>query len=428
MATWKKVVIESAADTIAQDTTGNAGTATALENARTIGGVSFDGTANINLPGVNTAGDQNTSGNAATATALANARDITLSGDVSGSASFDGSANITITATVADDSHNHTIANVDGLQTALDAKQAADADLTAIAGLSSADGNFIVGSASGWVAESGATARNSLGLGSLATKSAIATGDITNGTILEADLNVTNTPTAGHILSYASSGGGFTWVANTAAANNSTITLSPGPGIGTLGAFDTNQSSPETITIGVDGVLEDLDTLGAAASDGQFIVATGAGAFAYESGDTVRTSMGLGTSDSPSFSGLTVNGNLTVTGTTTTVESTNLLVDDTFISLNDNASANADTGIVFGGADNKVFGWDHSQESGRFGVDYAGGNAATSGGGFDPDGWVSVTHTNTAAPDDATNGDTDSLRQIGNIYVNSTNQDIYIYS
>ena len=47
---------------------GNAATATALETARTIGGVSFDGTANIDLPGVNTAGNQNTSGNAATTT------------------------------------------------------------------------------------------------------------------------------------------------------------------------------------------------------------------------------------------------------------------------------------------------------------------------------------------------------------------------
>ena len=50
--------------TLNQDTTGNAGTATALETARTIGGVSFDGSANINLPGVNTTGDQDTSGNA----------------------------------------------------------------------------------------------------------------------------------------------------------------------------------------------------------------------------------------------------------------------------------------------------------------------------------------------------------------------------
>ena len=38
-------------------------------------------------------------------------------------------------------------------------------------------------------------------------------------------------------------------------------------------------------------VLDDLNTLGAASSDGEVIVATGAGAFAYESGDTLRTSI-----------------------------------------------------------------------------------------------------------------------------------------
>lgn len=51
--------------TLNQSTTGNAATATALQTARTIGGVSFNGTANINLPGVNTAGNQNTTGTAA---------------------------------------------------------------------------------------------------------------------------------------------------------------------------------------------------------------------------------------------------------------------------------------------------------------------------------------------------------------------------
>lgn len=43
--------------------------------------------------------------------------------------------------------------------------QPADADLTTIAGLSNADGNFIVGSGSAWVVESGDTARVSLGVG-----------------------------------------------------------------------------------------------------------------------------------------------------------------------------------------------------------------------------------------------------------------------
>ena len=48
--------------------TGNAGTATKLVTARTIGGVSFDGSANINLPGVNTTGSQNTTGSSASCT------------------------------------------------------------------------------------------------------------------------------------------------------------------------------------------------------------------------------------------------------------------------------------------------------------------------------------------------------------------------
>ena len=75
------------AGTITASLSGNASTATALETARNIGGVSFDGSASINLPGVNTAGNQDTSGNAGTATALETARNI-------GGVSFNGSANI----------------------------------------------------------------------------------------------------------------------------------------------------------------------------------------------------------------------------------------------------------------------------------------------------------------------------------------------
>ena len=78
-----------------QDTTGNADTATLaagatiLATARNIGGVSFNGSAAINLPGVNTSGNQNTSGVAATATLLATARTI-------GGVSFNGSTSINL--------------------------------------------------------------------------------------------------------------------------------------------------------------------------------------------------------------------------------------------------------------------------------------------------------------------------------------------
>ena len=63
-----------------------------------------------------------TSSNVATASAWENARTITLGGDTTGAVSIDGSSNVTLNVTVSDDSHNHTIANVDNLQTTLDAK------------------------------------------------------------------------------------------------------------------------------------------------------------------------------------------------------------------------------------------------------------------------------------------------------------------
>jgi hypothetical protein len=72
-------------------------------------------------------------GNASTASSaaqLTTGRTITLGGDLSGSASFNGTADITITAAVADDSHNHTIANVDGLQTALNTKYESGSNAT----------------------------------------------------------------------------------------------------------------------------------------------------------------------------------------------------------------------------------------------------------------------------------------------------------
>ena len=81
--------------TLNQNTTGSAAT---LTTARTIGGVSFNGSANINLPGVNSAGNQNTTGSAAT---LTTARAIAVDGDVTGTANFNGSAGISITTTLA---------------------------------------------------------------------------------------------------------------------------------------------------------------------------------------------------------------------------------------------------------------------------------------------------------------------------------------
>lgn len=66
-------------------------------------------------------------GNIETASRLETSRTIALSGDVTGQADFDGSANIVITATVNDDSHAHAFANLTGKPTTLAGYGIADA-------------------------------------------------------------------------------------------------------------------------------------------------------------------------------------------------------------------------------------------------------------------------------------------------------------
>jgi len=109
---WRNAYIDGTAyiDTGSIDTA-NVATLNVTGNADVDGDLTVTGNINASITGT-----------AAQADALTTARTISLAGDVAGAANFDGSANITITTVIADDSHNHTIANVDGLQAALDTK------------------------------------------------------------------------------------------------------------------------------------------------------------------------------------------------------------------------------------------------------------------------------------------------------------------
>ncbi|KKK46944.1 hypothetical protein LCGC14_3160210, partial [marine sediment metagenome] len=64
-----------------------------------------------------------------------------------------------------------------------------------------------------------------------------------------------------------------------------------------------------------------------------FIVATGAGAFQYEAATVVRTSLGLGTGDSPTFVNGTFTGGMVINRTSVTSSPYNVLVTDFHISI-----------------------------------------------------------------------------------------------
>ena len=88
--------------------------------------------------------------------------------------------------------------------------QAYDVGLADIAGLAVTDGNFIVGDGANWVAESGATARTSLGLGTLATLNEVDASTIQDNSVGAAELNVPGNGTAGQYLQ-SDGDGTMTW-------------------------------------------------------------------------------------------------------------------------------------------------------------------------------------------------------------------------
>lgn len=100
-------------------------------------------------------------------------------------------------------------------------------------------------------------------------------------------------------------------------------------------------------------------------------------------GDTLSGVVsGLGTSDNVQFNNLTVAGNLTVSGTTTSINSTNLDVTDKLISINRGGStaASADGGGLFISGANESMTWDNGNSRFNFSDDLnVAGNITVTG-------------------------------------------------
>lgn len=94
----------------------------------------------------------------------------------------------------------------------------------------------------------------------------------------------------------------------------------------------------------------------------------------------------LGTDDSPTFTNLTLSGDLTVNGATTTIDTTNLTVADKFILLNSgSATATDESGIIFGGSNGTrgngaalIWNGDYNSNDGRLAIANSVNSDATS--------------------------------------------------
>ncbi len=124
------------------------------------------------------------------------------------------------------------------------------------------------------------------------------------------------------------------------AANDATITISAGDGLQTGGNFTTDQSTNETITIDVDGTV-------------------------------VRTSGAQSIAGNKTFSNdIVITGNLTVNGTTTTINTATLNVSDNIIVLNNDEtgtpSQNAGIEVERGTSTNVLFRFNEANDRWEF--------------------------------------------------------------
>lgn len=299
-------------------------------------------------------------GNANTATALQNARTIELSGDVSGSASFDGSSNVTITASVQPNS------------------VALGTDTT---------GNYMSDLTQG----TGVTITHTPGEGSNAT---IAIGQA---------VGTSSSVTFAHVSSDVT--GDLTGNADTATTLQTARAISLAGDLSGSVSFDGSQNVTITAQVEPNSVALGADTTGNFMSD---VVAGTGVSITHTPGESSSASIAIGqavgTTDNPSFAGLTadgvqigisntteidtvsgnltidsaggtttldddvvITGTLTVSGSATYVNTEILTVDDNIIVLNNNQtgspSQNAGIEVERGSSDNVSIRWNETNDS-----------------------------------------------------------------
>ena len=149
------------------------------------------------------------------------------------------------------------------------------------------------------------------------------------------------------------------------------------------------------------------------------------------SGLTVQAGGTKVTGDSFFYDNLTVQGNITVNGTASFINTENVLVKDKFILIASGSSTLTDAGIIAAYGTNMTGSAFYLSSAstgtyGRWAVAYGAGESAIS---LTPDEFVNTTKINASNPNDATPPTWgSSTNGLGNMWVNSTTSDIYIWA
>jgi hypothetical protein len=227
----------------------------------------------------------------------------------------------------------------------------------------------VVESSAGNIAQKAATAGtadNITSQGALATLNVVGAAQITDNTVGAAELNVSGNGSSGQILK-SDGDGSFSWVADSQVSVDTGISSSSSNPVENHVVYD--QLALKENVISASNRVDATNVGTGVITNTEFNYLNGVtSAIQTQFGTKVSTSGNETIAGNKTFSGNTSVANLTVTGTTTTVETETIKLADNVIELNSNATGtpldSTDVGIVVNRGDSAdaYLTWDESED------------------------------------------------------------------
>lgn len=204
---------------------------------------------------------------------------------------------------------------------------------------------------------------------------------------------------------------------------------------GILSGSSLSSPAQGQVRITTNGVAQSAVDLGLEAGDTPTFAGIASNGATFGIATSTATTINIGTTDATNVSigksgtstvnvnnNLVVTGDLTVNGTTTTVDTTNLLVEDKFALFASGSDTNTDGGIVVQQADSTGYALGVDASADRWALQ---NNASPTTTTITPDAFVGVIQEGTAAP--VSNPVYGGANGNGTLFINTLNGDIWIY-